>query len=472
MGTEVAIYDRITDPIKAVEVMGMDIAKSGLFGEISASQGKVFAMECMARRMPPLMLAQKYHVIFNRLSMKADAMLAGLHALGGSHRIVKRTSEEASVEVTHNGGNYTFSLTWEEAKQEPFIYEGKEGAVLKMLADPKLATKLEIKAKYRTPRARMQMLWARVVSDGVGAVCPEVKDGTYTPEEIEDFSEGEGKRRAASRADQTVAEQNAAAAADAAGDVIDAEYEVHPAAESAAQQPTPASRPAAQPVAEPANGAPQVASGSAGAGVVYATGAQVSRITALYEELQIPYEVQQKALASRNVNALRSLTIGQAGEILTKLESRKVTHDAAAAASATIDQVAGEASVVNQNVTSRPVDGPCTPDQVAKAKALLVEMSQLDPLITGKVKAHLMKHGKKVLADLTERDCDLLISRLAAKNMDLFFGQMLGEAAAKGGQNANGSSTSNSTGAPLYGVDDAGVGAAMASSPAPAGSPN
>ena len=46
-----------------------------------------------------------------------------------------------------------------------------------------------LKAKYSTPRARMQMLWARCVSDGVRVVAPECVQGIYTPEETSDFVE-------------------------------------------------------------------------------------------------------------------------------------------------------------------------------------------------------------------------------------------------------------------------------------------
>ena len=46
-----------------------------------------------------------------------------------------------------------------------------------------------LKAKYSTPRARMQMLWARCVSDGVRVVAPECVQGIYTPEETADFTE-------------------------------------------------------------------------------------------------------------------------------------------------------------------------------------------------------------------------------------------------------------------------------------------
>ena len=35
----------------------------------------------------------------------------------------------------------------------------------------------------------MQMLWARVVSDAVRCVCPQANQGSYAPEEVEDFGD-------------------------------------------------------------------------------------------------------------------------------------------------------------------------------------------------------------------------------------------------------------------------------------------
>ena len=43
------------------------------------------------------------------------------------------------------------------------------------------------KDNWATPRSRMQMLWARVVSDGVRTMAPEICSGIYTPEETADI---------------------------------------------------------------------------------------------------------------------------------------------------------------------------------------------------------------------------------------------------------------------------------------------
>ena len=188
-GQELIIYDRMENPGEFVKQMGLAILHSEMFGCTNASQGTVLALECMARRVPPMTLAERYHIIHGRLSMRADAMLASFRTeRGGSHQIIERTAEAAEIELTAGGQSHRFRLTWEDAKGEPFVYVGKEATVLEKLQQGRLKD-LMLKAKYATPRARSQMLWARVVSDGVRAMAPEVVAGYYTPEEVDDLPE-------------------------------------------------------------------------------------------------------------------------------------------------------------------------------------------------------------------------------------------------------------------------------------------
>lgn len=183
--TAVTVYDGIKDPLEWIKFTGEHIAKSGMFGCSNVSQGVVFAMELMAKRMPALSLAERYHVIFGKLSMKSDTMLADFRTkIGGEHKQISRTAEAAEIELILKKEKHRYRFTWEEAQQEPFIYEGKDTEVLAKLAAGKTPA---IKAKYATPRSRMQMLWARVVSDGVRAMAPEIIAGCYAPEEIADM---------------------------------------------------------------------------------------------------------------------------------------------------------------------------------------------------------------------------------------------------------------------------------------------
>jgi hypothetical protein len=182
-----SIFDKITDPKETAKQLGAAIVESKVFGCSNSGQGEVLAWECLVLRIPPLRLAQTYHLIMGKLTMRADAMLAGLVERGGTYVVKSRTPEAAAIEITHRGNVETFALTWEEAKKEPFAYEEQDGKVVEMWneTDPKKKKEPTLKTKYSTPRARMQMLWARVVSDGVRTMAPEVNSGRYTPEEFD-----------------------------------------------------------------------------------------------------------------------------------------------------------------------------------------------------------------------------------------------------------------------------------------------
>ncbi len=188
MSNQLIAYDRIDDVQSFVTTLGRSIAVSKMFGCESEAQGQVMALECIARKMPPLMIAEKYHLIYGKLSMKTEAMLADFRTIAkGSHKIKCRTADKVAIElITCDGDSHTFELTWEEAKLEPFPYDGKESVVVETIAKGDLKS-LKLKPKYATGRSRMQMLWARLVSDAIRCVAPEVICGSYTPEEVSDF---------------------------------------------------------------------------------------------------------------------------------------------------------------------------------------------------------------------------------------------------------------------------------------------
>lgn len=161
---------RIEEKQGFILAMGKMFAESGLFGCKNIPQGVVLAMHCVIKGISPLVIMQKYHLIDGKLSMRADAMLAGLLAEDCDYTIISRTSEKAEIEIEGRSGKQRFSLTWEEAQKEPFT-KTKDGS---------------IKHNWATPRSRMQMLWARVCSDGVRVMAPQVVCGVYAPEELSD----------------------------------------------------------------------------------------------------------------------------------------------------------------------------------------------------------------------------------------------------------------------------------------------
>lgn len=224
-GGEMSLYQKMADPIAAIEKMGEWFYRSGLFGNLtSPAGGCVIAMACMAENRTPFEISKRYHVIDNKLSMKAEAMLAEFNSRGGKHRIIQRDGDCVAVELTpHGGAPVEFRFTWEEAQAERYVY-GKDGKTLK--------------DNWSTPRRRMQMMWARVVSDAVRAVDPGVVVGTYTPEEIMDMIDSEPAPQRTQEEVVARREELQAIANNAAEDVVDVTPEPapQPAEEAATEE--------------------------------------------------------------------------------------------------------------------------------------------------------------------------------------------------------------------------------------------
>ena len=150
-------------------------------------QGMLLMLSAAQRGTDVLTLRENYHFMHGQLTKRADAMLAQFQRDGGTYTIVDRTPERAAV-LASFGDNKDVALEfiWADAILEPFVYRGNQTQQLAELAKP--IEQRQLKAKYVTPRSRMQMLWARLTSDMVRALDPSAVVGTYTPEEVEDFA--------------------------------------------------------------------------------------------------------------------------------------------------------------------------------------------------------------------------------------------------------------------------------------------
>lgn len=311
--TTVSVYARVQDPLGFCQQFGLSLAKSQMFGCSNPEQGQVMAMACLCEGISPVEVAKKYHIIQGRLTKKADAMLAEFREAGGKHKIIERTPNAAEIELTKDGETQRFRLTFEEAQQEKFPF-GKDGKTLK--------------DNWATPRGRMQMLWARVASDGVRCMAPEVNAGTYTPEEMRDvFGDGvngSGGGFAGVNGSNSVNGTGSTVAQnqpEGEAQVIDAEYEVVPTSE----QSHPVTSQVVQQASPPAGEEPlqvEVIGEEVTNGDGFATREQLQRIKDLIVELRMPYEVQEQAKAKRGVNSWRNLTDQQAAEFIAVMETK------------------------------------------------------------------------------------------------------------------------------------------------------
>lgn len=169
-----------------VDKLGKDIAQSQMFGCENTPQANILALACVVSGRDPLSLPMEYHLMKGKLTLKAEAMLGRLVRDGGQYQVIEHSPNAAEITIESRGRKFHERFTWEEAQQEPFVYTGKSDVIMKALREGKHDT-LSISFNYSTPRKRMQMLWSRVVSDGVRVVAPHVL-GAYTPEEVSDYS--------------------------------------------------------------------------------------------------------------------------------------------------------------------------------------------------------------------------------------------------------------------------------------------
>lgn len=168
--------------------VGQLLSQTKMFGTINPADGFIIASICYQYDLTYDEFAETYNVMHGRLSKKTDAILCDLYTLGGKHKPIERTSAVAKAEFTFGGNTYTSEVKFDDLKKEPFIYSGKEEDILRKIAAGQF-NQLQIKGKYQTERSRMQMLWARCVSDGVRVICPAACKGIYTPEETSDFAD-------------------------------------------------------------------------------------------------------------------------------------------------------------------------------------------------------------------------------------------------------------------------------------------
>lgn len=297
-----AVYGRIADPIAAIEKLGQFYHQSGMLGVKTPGAGAVLALSCMCDGITPLEFKRTYHIMHDgNVSMRADAMLSEFRSRGGKYKILARTPERAEIELSYEGNTEKFAITIEDAKAERYYWS----------KDRKTP-----KDNWSTPRSVMQMLWARVVSDGVRTVCPEAVAGTYAPEELENIR----------------------------GDVVEAEYSVvstpveqeaqsQPAEPQVQTQPEPGPTVFTEPVDEPpfeANGQDVVDPDEQPCNVD-----QLKRIIALGGQLnQSKAQIAESLVAAYKVAKPQDLTVGQAEDAIMRLEAAVEKESRSAAATA------------------------------------------------------------------------------------------------------------------------------------------
>lgn len=160
---DIQLYDKVQNPIEAIDRIGEYFAKSGMFGCDRLEQGKVLAMVCLAERRSPVEITRTYHILDGKLQKKALAALAEFRAHGGRH-VWKRTGDEPAAKSEDrkavgyfkdkDGNEITYEYSLADAEQEKLIRPGS-----------------------RWEKRPGNMLRARVISNALGMLMPELYAG-------------------------------------------------------------------------------------------------------------------------------------------------------------------------------------------------------------------------------------------------------------------------------------------------------
>ena len=359
----------MADPLQAVKEIGGFIARSGMFGCENESQGQVLGLHCMATNRDPLSIIESHHLMHGKLSLKSEEMLARLVDDGGEYEIVQHSPEAAEISITYRGRTFRERFTWEDARLEPFVYQGKPKDLMpKLLAGQ--FDQLQLSTNYATPRRRMQHLWARVVSDAVRVIAPNLLRGKYTPEETHQALIDDGKIPPTSQLVQPTDESEAF---EAAFEVVE---ELAPW-EGPARTETPEEK---------------------------ELGQCIHRIVEIFKQLHVPGDAQLAALKKRGATDMGSLTLEGAKDLLAALELK------------------ASAPKEVKEIVQFSDPNPANEQQIEEAKSLLAQVVQLEGMaqVASQVRDHLARHELR-LADLSETEIQVFIKSMAERNLQLFF---------------------------------------------------
>jgi len=319
LGMSAAAYERITDVAGWTMAMGSLIHKSAMFGVINPEQGAIVAFDCYVRRVPPLTWASTYHIVENKISMRADAMLARFREAGGrvDWKEMGEDGQKATAKFTVDGKNYSIGYTIEDAQRAGLV-TGKPGS--------------------NWQKRPGEMLRARLISKAIRMLMPEVISGVYCPEEIMDETEA-SQRGVTSRllpdttnlvpVENTEKVSRITAIPTTAIQTTAVPVLPAPAAATAAEAKpdTPVPGPApSKPVDYPLqNGSshPSVVSAvneATAAAPAKVQVSQLAKIKELKELLGLPDDKYKEIIAKRNVTTARDLSSEQAAELIGKLQ--------------------------------------------------------------------------------------------------------------------------------------------------------
>lgn len=276
------------DPIEFCSKFAAAAAR--MCGAKTEIDGQGINLVCLMEGINYIEFGRRYHMIQGRPSMRSDAMLAEFRTNhGGDFEIIERSAERAAIKfIDKKGRSYPMEFTWAEAQASRWPWNDWQDH------------DKGLKDSWATPTDRKSMLFARLVSDSLRSICPELVAGIYTPEEMQDALAIDAPARPATTYQVTH---------------VVGDYQVTkttPAEVDA--EPTTTTGEMVSVDGEIIEPTPTVES-------MLITNRQSQRIVDLVAKVAMPQDKYDGMLAKRGVKSLEQLTKEQADEIIERLEA-------------------------------------------------------------------------------------------------------------------------------------------------------
>jgi len=199
--------------IDTIAAIAERFSRSGLMGKASPDAVFGLMMLCQSEGITPIAALKRYHIIEGKPSMRSDAMLAEFLHDGG--RVIFHVRDDAMVGATFlsksapqaqeavDRAGQRFIAVWklmsapEGHRTELYTAIAKlshpgEETIVRTFADCQakgLTDGNDGSLKKNWATSPRQMLTARVITEGIRLVAPQLVTGVYTPEEITDTLE-------------------------------------------------------------------------------------------------------------------------------------------------------------------------------------------------------------------------------------------------------------------------------------------
>lgn len=164
MSQAIEIYSKIQDPFTAAMQIGEHFARSGMFGVDRKEAGTILALACITGNQTPFEILRTYDIVMGKLRKKALACYAEFRQRGGRVKWLNTGDDgkEAVGEFTFEGNTLTVKFTIDDAIKQGLVKNDS--------------------AWKKTPG---NMLRARVLSNAIGMLCPEIVAGVVDGEDSE-----------------------------------------------------------------------------------------------------------------------------------------------------------------------------------------------------------------------------------------------------------------------------------------------